>query len=36
MNLPEPTERRAEWGLLLIFAALSFFIVVVCLGVDNS
>ncbi len=28
MNLPEPTERRAEWGLLLIFAVLSLGIVV--------
>ena len=28
MNLPEPTERRAEWGLLLIFAILSLGIVV--------
>ncbi len=27
MNLPDPTERRAEWGLLLIFATLSFGIV---------
>ena len=28
MNLPEPTERRAEWSLLLIFAGLSLGIVV--------
>ena len=28
MNLPEPTGRRAEWGLLLIFAILSLGIVV--------
>jgi PAS domain S-box-containing protein len=28
MNLPEPTERRAEWGLVLIFAILSLGIVV--------
>ena len=28
MNLPEPTERRVEWGLLLIFAILSLGIVV--------
>jgi PAS domain S-box-containing protein len=28
MNLPEPTRRRAEWGLLLIFAILSLGIVV--------
>ena len=28
MNLPEPTERRAEWGLVLIFAVLSLGIVV--------
>ena len=27
MNLPDPTERRAEWGLLLIFATLSLGIV---------
>ena len=27
MNVPEPTARRAEWGLLLIFAILSFGIV---------
>ena len=27
MNLPEPTERRAEWGLLLIFAILALGIV---------
>ena len=27
MNLPESTERRAEWGLLLIFAILSLGIV---------
>ncbi len=27
MNLPEPTRRRAEWGLLLIFAILSLGIV---------
>jgi PAS domain S-box-containing protein len=27
MNLPEPTERRTEWGLLLIFASLSLGIV---------
>jgi len=28
MNLPEPTERRAEWGLVLIFVILSLGIVV--------
>jgi PAS domain S-box-containing protein len=28
MNLPEPTERRAVWGLMLIFAILSLGIVV--------
>jgi PAS domain S-box-containing protein len=28
MNPPEPTERRAEWGLVLIFALLSLGIVV--------
>jgi PAS domain S-box-containing protein len=28
MNFPEPTERRAEWGLLLIFVILSLGIVV--------
>ena len=28
MNLPKPTERRTEWGLLLIFASLSLGIVV--------
>ncbi len=28
MNLPEPTERRAVWGLVLIFAILSLGIVV--------
>ena len=27
MNFPEPTERRAEWGLLLIFAILALGIV---------
>ena len=28
MNLPELNERRAEWGLLLIFASLTLGIVV--------
>jgi hypothetical protein len=28
MSFPEPTERRAEWGLMLIFAILSLGIVV--------